>query len=339
MISKEKILKISQTIKDFKALILKKFWVLSIYVILGAALGLFLASKSEKMFFAKTTFMLDGGKGGGSSPFSGLAKQFGIGGAGGADVITADKVVELIRAKRIVVGGLLMDATIDGKRDLLINHYLEKVIYRDSEKKPNVLFKRGEKLTFKQDSVLNVVYGQVLMSGFSSVASKKDGIITIKFNSNNEEIAIAFLQNTLSFLTSYFTTKSVEKEQKSVDLMTRKVDSILVELQLAESQMADMKDHSVGMSKAIGRLGEVKLTRKIKVLNVLYGEGIKNLEIARYSLMEKEVIFQTIDEARTPLAWEKLAKTKAVLIGGILAGLIGLLIIILKKQYNTIINA
>ena len=341
MENKQTINSVVAKIREFKNLIKKRFWVVLIYVTICAGIGYFLASRSERVYKATATFMMDsGGKGGMASAYAGLARQFGMGGGGGSDGLNSDKLAVIVRSKKNIYGGLMLDAVVDGKKDLLVNHYIEKIMNKDREKKITVHFKKGDdkNFSFEQDSILLQVYGDIMLNEYTALVSKKEGISTLTFNSKNEEIAVAVIRNTLNYLIGFYTIKSVEKEQRTVDHMTHKVDSLQMELQIAENQLAGTKDQNVGMARAAGMLDEVRLVRKIKMLSALYGEGVKNLEVARFSLLEKEVIIQKIDEPRRPLPWQKLGKIKAIIIGMFLGTLLGIAAIIIKKQYNSIIK-
>ncbi|MFM7022519.1 MAG: hypothetical protein ACKOXB_06035 [Flavobacteriales bacterium] len=337
--AKESILKVKSVLEDLKILFIKKIWVIIICAVLGGALGFYLASRSEKVYNAKLTFMMEGGnKGGMASAYAGLAKQFGVMGGGG-EALSGDKIVELVKTKKIVFGGLMMDAVVDGKKDLLVNHFLQKIVYKDTDRKCPVVFSKTEPMTYKHDSILDIVYSYIMLNEFSSILSKKDGIMTLKFSSTNEDIAVAFLNNTISFLTSFFTKKTVEKEQRAVDLMSNKVDSLLSELQSTEQQLASTKDHNNNIQMAQGMLGELRLTRKAKILNMLYAEGVKNLEIARFALLEKEVVIQKIDEPRRPLPFIKKGKVRTAVTFAMIGAILAMALVYIRKQYNTIINA
>ena len=338
MITKENILKLRANISELKSLFLKRFWVIALYAFLGALVGFYMAFRSSTVYTAKCTLMMEGG-GKSMSGYASLARQFGIGGGGG-EGLSAEKAVELVKSKRIVFGGLLQEATVDGKKDVLVNHYIDKVLPSVSAKFKGVRFIKGQKVfTLLQSEMLNKIYAHIGFSGFSSLLSKKEGIITIQFSSSNEDVAIFFIENTVNYLSDFFTKKAVEKEQRTVDLLTAKMDSVSAELQLAEQQLANEKDHTVAVFRAEGLLTGAKLMRKVRILNILYAEGIKNLEIARFSLMEKQVIIQIIDEPRKPVQYVKLGKIRATLTGVILAGLFGLMAVFIKKQYKKIVDA
>ena len=339
MITKENILKLRANISELKSLFLKRFWVIALYAFLGALIGFYLAFSSSKVYTAKCTLMMEGGGKGMASGYASLARQFGFGGGGG-EGLSAEKAVELLKSKRIVFGGLLQEETVDGKKDVLVNHYIDKVLPSVGAKFKGVRFIKGQQVfTLLQSEMLNKIYLNIVAHGFSSLLSKKEGIITVQFSSINEDVAIVFINNTVNFLGDFFAKKAVEKEQKTVDLLSAKMDSVSVELQMAEQQLANEKDHTVAVFRAEGLLDRAKLMRKVKILNILYAEGIKNLEVARFSLMEKQVIIQIIDEPRKPVQYVKLGKVRATLTGAILAGLFGFLVVFIKKQYKTILNA
>ena len=68
-----------------------------------------------------------------SSFVGGLASQFGLDLSGRASsTFSQQNIVELLKSRRVVVSTLLQDAIINGKNNLLIEHYLEINKIKDS---------------------------------------------------------------------------------------------------------------------------------------------------------------------------------------------------------------
>ena len=86
--------------------------------------------------------------------------------------------------------------------------------------------------------------------------------------------------------------------------------------------------------KASGRLKELQLMRRVNVLNTMYLEIIKNLELSKMTLLNQPPIINIIDEPILPLEGNKMSKILALLVGGILGGLISSVYFIFRKVFT-----
>ena len=64
--------------------------------------------------------------------------------------------------------------------------------------------------------------------------------------------------------------------------MKNRADSVFVELEISEQEFAKVKDINQRIVKASGRLKELQLMRRVEVLNTMYLEIIKNMELALF---------------------------------------------------------
>jgi hypothetical protein len=68
----------------------------------------------------------------------------------------------------------------------------------------------------------------------------------------------------------------------------------------------------------------------------MYGELIKNTELAKFTLMREEPLIQIIDKPYFPLDRKKLGRGKGGIIGGFLGGILGIAIAVgirYKRMY------
>ena len=77
-----------------------------------------------------------------------------------------------------------------------------------------------------------------------------------------------------------------------------------MELEIAEEEFAKVKDINQRIVKASGRLKELQLMRNVEVLNTMYLEIVKNLELSKLTLLNQTPIIQIIDKPILPLEEE-----------------------------------
>ena len=113
----------------------KTRWFIPISLIIGVALGGFLYyKKSQEIinFYGKSTFMLSSDDVAYSPGGLGASLGIMIPGSGGGGNKTI--LLELLKSHRMIEKTMLSSAMVDGKKDLLINHYIELSGYRSAWK-------------------------------------------------------------------------------------------------------------------------------------------------------------------------------------------------------------
>ena len=85
--------------------------------------------------------------------------------------------------------------------------------------------------------------------------------------------------------------------------------------------------------KASGRLKELQLKRRVQVLNAMYIELVKNLEVSKLALLNKTPIINIIDKPILPLDSEKISKKLAGLLAFLLGGFLSLGYFIFRKLF------
>ena len=107
-----------------------------------------------------------------------------------------------------------------------------------------------------------------------------------------------------------------------------------MELEIAEEEFAKVKDINQRIVKASGRLKELRLKRRVEVLNTMYLEIVKNLELSKITLLNQTPIIQIIDKPILPLKIEEKSKIALGLLGGFLGGFLSLFFFIFRKLFN-----
>tara|TARA_B100001778_G_C18009303_1_gene371513 strand:- start:144 stop:482 length:339 start_codon:yes stop_codon:yes gene_type:complete len=106
---------------------------------------------------------------------------------------------------------------------------------------------------------------------------------------------------------------------------------VYLELKLAEEEFAKVQDINQRIVKASGRLKELQLMRTVQVLNTMYIELIKNLELSKLTLLKETPIIEVMDGPVLPLEDKKIKPLVLYLIFVFLAILLISIYIILRK--------
>ena len=79
--------------------------------------------------------------------------------------------------------------------------------------------------------------------------------------------------------------------------------------------------------------------RRVEVLNTMYLELIKNLELSKLTLLNQTPIINIIDKPILPLEVDKKSLLLAGILGGFLGGFLIILFFILNKLFKDALKA
>jgi len=304
----------------FKELFRRFYW----FIIIGA-IFFFLVNKylnsANTTYEAKLTFMTNEKTSSSLSNLMSMASNFGFS-SGESEELSSDKLVELLKSKRIVSTALLSEVKIDGRTDRLINFYCEEFdcdSFFDVDSLSNVKFhsRRLSDLSYAQNKKLHDIYSEILKS-YLTAESSQNGIISINCNTVSESFSKEFTEKLISALSSFYVSKTVERQRTSKRLVQEYADSVNVELSNAEYQLAQWKDKNFRTTKSKGYLEELRLLRKVENLALMYSESLKNLEIAKFELLNNTPVLQIIDRPSYPLEKKKPNRLLYLLIAAFL---------------------
>ena len=307
--------------------------------------------KSEYSYQAKLTFMINQTEGSSMGGLGGILGQFGIGEKGEAN---KSKIMILNKSRRIVEKAIFEKVSINDQEDFLANHIIINLdtsgrwtsvpFYMKPFAKENPLkgfrFKHGDHVKFDEienaalKSVYNIVAGNldlgssgIMTNGFD----KESGIMHISTSTNNPELSIAITNNIFDNLSKFYIEKTIEKQKATYDVLKTKTDSIFALLQGKEAGAASIEDRNVAAWGSTTKLPERRYTRDIQKLSIIYGETLKNLEIADFAVKNQTPFVQPIDRPILPIMGEKPSLVKSVLVGLFLGFFLSSLFIIGRK--------
>lgn len=347
---KELILKI----KEFVVEVWYNWKIVLIFCVIFLSFFLYKYSKSDYAYNARLTFMINQTEGSSLSGLGGILGQFGI---GEKNEFNKNKIMMLNKSRRIIENAIFEKVTINGKSDFLANHIIINQdtmgkwasipFYMKLFAKPNPLkgfrFKHGEITKFSElensamKSIYQLISGKDDGSGsgiMSNGFDKESGIMHINTNTNNPELSIAITNKIFDNLSKFYIEKTIEKQKNTYNIIKAKTDSIFYLLQGKETGAAVSEDRNVASWGSTTKLPVRRFTRDIQKLTIMYGESLKNLEIADFALKNQMPFVQPIDRPILPLVPEKTSLLKSLIMGLFLGGFLGAVFIIARKIYR-----
>ncbi len=338
---------------SFKQLLNKRredFWLLwkhrfSLVVvgIIGAGLGALYAWTRPITYTARLTFVVEEGGAGGGSILSGLAGQFGfdIGGMSGTGgVLAGDNVQELLKSSKMIKNTLLTPFRTDSKLSLA-DKYAEtsELKERWSKKynagKPISFPSDNSKYTRLQDSLLQVMVKTITDDELSvAKKDKKLSFFQASVTMANEEVAQLFTTRLIDQATRFYIDTKTLRQRNNVNRLQVRADSIgrLLNRKTYSASAANSVLLDVNPAYPTANVGVELKERDKMVLQTIYAEIIKNLEISRTMLIQETPTFQIVDEPELPLKKNRTGYLKAMVYGGLILGMMyGLYLVLFKK--------
>lgn len=323
---------------------LKAKWrFVSVFVCITSIAGLAYTFYAKPKYIATSTVMLETSMSGGSmSGAIALASQFGLLGGTSSSVIDEGKLVELVSAETIIKTALFKKVTIDSKQDILANHFIEIFGYDKAWENNDSLkgfrfTSSKENMSMIENRVFKMFYNQITHN-FLTTEKSKSGIITIKIKTTSESFSKHFNHFLVESLTNFYVNRITEKGQMNVDIIQKRVDSISVSLRDAEHALARWKDANFQLVKAQGMMAEIDLRRNVEVCNSIYIEGVKQLEISKFTLLQDTPFLQIIDEPSFPIEPLALTHKRGFMYGFMIGCFLSIGYVFGRKKYKDLMT-
>lgn len=313
---------------------------------IGALLGLGYSFYKKPIYTATLTYALEDGKAAGGGLGS-LASSFGfdIGGAGGnSGAFSGANLMELFKSRAMVEQTLLAPVIQNNKTISLAEMYIQDQKWRGNwEEKPvlkNITFLPNSdrtKFTRTQDSIFGVIYNDLSTNALTvDQKDKKVAIGTITLKGTNEYFSQQFTLALTKTVTDFYIETKSKRAKENMDILVRQTDSIRGELNGAITGVAVANDNTFGLNPALNvkRVPSARRQVDVQANTAILTEIVKQAELAKVTLRKETPLIQVIDQPILPLPKEKFGKAKGILLGGILAGFLTILGLIVRRIFK-----
>ena len=301
--------------------------------------GVLIAFFSTTHYKSELTFVVEDAKAGNSlGAITGVASQFGFDLGGTSNTTFSQKnIMQLLKSRGVVESTLLRKGNLEGKNDLLIEHYISinkiREAWEKNEEFDGVNFNKQHRLC--HDSIMGIIWAQIVESNLEiEIQNEEANIITLSYISVDENFAKQFTETLINEMSKMYISHQTKQARNTLDFLQDRADSVFIELDKAEQEFARVKDINQRIIKASGRLKELQLMREVEVLNTMYLEIIKNLEISKMTLLNQTPIIQIIDKPILPLQEDKVSNILAGILGGFLGGFLSVFFFVFRKLFK-----
>lgn len=332
-------------LKSFFLFCIRKYFIILIIIIIGFAFGFGYYFMQQPKYIGEASFVLQEKSSSSLSSFAGLASQLGLditGANSGGSLFAGENILEILVSKKMVYKALLSTVKNDANENIkLIDEYLES-----SKIKKKWQGKKGlqdinfnsisdvDSVSLLQDSVLQLVYKAVVKNMLVERTSKKTTVISVKVSSKSKLFSKNYPIKLVNEAAIFYVNVKTTLIRRNVEKLEKRTDSILSLLNVKSYQSADLKltDYNPGFKTTI--IPSELAGRDKVVLTTLYGEAVKNLEIAKITLLQETPIIQIIDIPGKTLFDNKSRKLFCVIIGSIFSFFFGFLYLLYQFLKN-----
>jgi len=323
-------------IRAYKSYFYTKWLTILIYIVLGGLFGAFYSIYKKPVYTATTTFVLDdGGKSGGSlGQYSDLASMAGINiGGGQGGLFQSENIIALYKSRTMITKTLLAKKRFDDKDMLIIERYIQFNNLRDkwssNPKLKNINF-NGDPNSFSrlQDSVITDVYNKINGKNLNVAApDKKSSIINVQVESNDELFSKLFAETLVENVNTFYIQTKIKKSLQNFNILKHQSDSVRTMLNSSISGVASLMEQDPNSNPYLVSLKVPSQKRQIDVQanGAIYGEVVKNMEIANMAVLQTKPLIQLIDQPVLPLEKDEVGLIKGIAIGVLIAGILSLI--------------
>lgn len=318
--------------------------------LLGGLIGFSYAFYKSPIYRATTTFVLDDDKGNGGrlGSLGGLASMAGIDlGGGGEGLFQGENIFELYKSRAMIQQSLLSEVNINGKRQLLIDRYIEINELRKSWQKN----KHTQGIQFSshisspdrtRDSLMAIIVKDInekylIVSRPDKSLNKIQAVVS----SVDEVFSKLFDDQIVRTVNEFYLRIKTKKSKENVRLLQSKLDSVRTIVFGSIDNVAAISDATPNLNptRQILRSGTQHSQVNIEANKAVLSQLIQNLELAKISMQKDAPLIQIIDTPIYPLEVDKVGKAKAIVLGGLVSGFFIVLILITSKFFKSILSS
>ncbi|AYL95130.1 lipopolysaccharide biosynthesis protein [Mucilaginibacter celer] len=317
----------------------KKWSVILIIAIIGAIAG-FAYTFKKTYYTATSSFVLEeNSKMGALSQYSGLASLAGINLNSESGLFQGDNILELYKSRTMIEKALLTESEFNGKKQLLIDRYIDFYELRHKWKSKDQIDQidfKGDPAKFNrtQDSIITDLCDKFNAKVLNvKKLDKKLSIIVVQVTDKDELFAREFNNRLVDMVNNFYVQTKTKKSYQNMVVLQHQADSVRSVLNASIGGVASAADAT---PNANPQMLTLKVTGQRKQVDVqassaVYGEVIKNLELAKIALRQDVPLIQIIDKPVLPLSNDHIKKIKGVVLGFFLALFISTSFITLKN--------
>ena len=326
----------------------KKFLIILIAFI-GAALGVTYAFMKDPQYEAELTFVMEESNSNPLGAYAGMASQLGIdlsGGGGNSGIFQGDNIMVFLKSRLMIEKTLLSPIEIDSKKITLVERYIDVNKLRARwQKKPELLkvaYPYGQErntFTLLQDSILQTIYTDISKRNLDiDKTAKQYNFISVKTTTGDQVFSKVFTERLVKEAGEFYIDTKTRRVKMNLDRLQGQADSIEMFLNRKTYNIAAARDLNLNPARQVVGVNIEVAMRDKMMLETMYAEVVKNLELTKITMAQETPIIQIVDTPIYPLKKVKLGKLVALIVGGMMGGIVIVFYLLIKKILREILE-
>lgn len=323
-------------VTEYWKYLLHQWRVLCLVGFMGAVAGFVYAKFiAVPTYSASLTFVLSNDSK--SSGLGALAGNFGIDLGGSSEgAFAGENIIQLLQSRKMVERALVKE--IPDSKTTLLQEIIQERFQKKWQKKEYLksqlpLPNDVTKFTPQQDSLFSVVHSFILAK-YLAVArvDKKLSFYRVGTTSPREIISRFLPKYLVDEAAQFYIETKTKQARRNLLMLEREADSLRGALGGNVSFVANQTDQLYNLNPSLQRERVPQQTSQIQVqvLGTAYGEVVKNLEIAKITLLKETPLYQLIDVPSKKLKRDKVSGLIVTLLGTFLFSVIASLYFLIK---------
>ena len=275
----------------------RRYRVVLIIILILALVGGYIYSKyQDDKYEATLKFMVkqsENDNSPGNNIINGLAGTIGVN-LGLSSSFSTENVVEILQTRDVISATLLNECVIDKKKDLFLNHYIRINDF-------NVNQFTSEDTSYLKDSIINIIYQEIIDDKIKIVKSKNSSIVTISYFSRNQEFAKYFTDSIEAEMMRVYDDairgdlkRSLNRARNEYKLATNEKEKIFKDFQDLIDDLSHVSKESVLIEKMLYEYELSRVFSRYNTSKVVLDDAIEAYD-------KTEDIIQVIDRSVLPL--------------------------------------
>lgn len=306
-------------------------------------IGIISQLMNKKQFVAEVSFMINEEQSSGNV-FSGAFGQFGNLLGLGTDV-NLQKILELAKSRRIAEKVFFAKSKINEKEELIANQFIGELESNGQWIKSGFLQKKSPLSGFRFqnfdpgrfNTLENLALKQLhalFLKTLSTEVSEKTSIMKLTIQFTDEQLTYELANRLFDEMSNFYIDKMVERQRETWVGLKQKTDSLKALIETKQYQLAGIRDKYRATWLYHEEVPKTILDQEIKMLQVVYGESLKNREMASFALETRTPFIQAIDLPILPLKVIHRSWLNTLILSVIYGLFIGSFCVIIPKFYR-----
>jgi hypothetical protein len=272
----------------------------------------------------------------------GLASQFGIDlSSGSDDAFTGGNIMALMNSQTMVQKALLQKP--EGSNELLVNMLAkDKKMDQGWNNSPRTkgaypFPDDASKFTGVQDSLFRGIYKDVAENYLNiSKPDDNESVYVVETTSHDELFSLYLTKYLVDATSKFYIDTKTSVAKTNLAMIQHEADSLRRLLTGSISSTTQIYDQTYNLNPAYQsqRNGAQEGQLTITAVGTAYGEVLKNLELAKITLLKETPLYQVIDEPQLPLVADKRGRLFSLIVGGFIGVVLMSAILITKRSFS-----